>query len=99
RVLVREHRAAGGHLELVDELEETAVGECVHLARVHEVPDRDRAVVFDLGLDLDDVANVHAPPPALARGGLSFTARGRDQAARRRQYSTSSTSWPVGSRK
>ena len=38
RVLVRVHRAAGRHLELVDQLERAAVGEVVHLPRLHEVP-------------------------------------------------------------
>src|SRR5262249_42282727 len=40
-------------------LQVAAEGDRLHLARVHEVPDGNRAVVLDLGLDIGDRAYVH----------------------------------------
>ena len=46
-------------LELADELEEAAVGDVLHLARVDEPPHRDGAVVLDDRLDVLDRPHVH----------------------------------------
>src|SRR5262249_39576515 len=47
---VGEDRPTGCHLELIDQLYEAAVCNVLQLARMHQVPDRHRAVVLDLRL-------------------------------------------------
>src|SRR5262249_20141074 len=59
RVSVREDCPAGCHLELIDQLHEAAVGDLLQLAWMHQVPDRHRAVVFDLGFAIDDRPHIH----------------------------------------
>src|SRR5439155_17036080 len=59
RVVVRVDLAAARHLELAHQLEETAVGDLLHLPRPHQPPHGHGAVVLDLGLDLFDRPHVH----------------------------------------
>ena len=59
RVRVRVDQAAARDLELAHQLEEAAVGDVLHLARVDEPPHRDGAVVLDDRRHLLDRPHVH----------------------------------------
>jgi hypothetical protein len=61
---VRVDEATARDLELAHELEEAAVGDLLHLARVHEPPHGHRAVVLDHGRHVFDRPHVHRSPPS-----------------------------------
>src|SRR5262249_31577484 len=63
RVRVRIDEAAARDLELAHQLEEPAVGDLLHLARVHEPPHGNGAVVLDDRRHLFDRPHVHRSLP------------------------------------